>query len=237
MVFAHGWGRTHRDFIPVAEALAPCAASVLLDLPGFGQTPRPEAAWDTADYADALAEALRGGLCPVPVVWVGHSFGGRIGLRLAVRHPDLLSGLVLVAAAGVPRAQPLAAQVRGRWLGWRFRRLKAAARDDAALAALEERFGSADYVQSRRDGLRDIFLKVVAEDQTPDLGRITVPTTLIYGGRDTETPPELGRRMAARIPRAEYVELPPFDHLSVLDRGRHQIALAVKEKLAPGGAP
>ena len=232
VVFAHGWGRSHRDFIPTAEALAPVARSVLIDLPGFGASPRPEAAWDTAAYADALAEALRGGLASGPVVWVGHSFGGRIGLRLAVRHPDLLAGLVLVAAAGIPRAQPLAAQLRGRWRSWQFRRLKARATDDAALAALEARFGSADYVQSRRDGLRDIFLKTIAEDQSADLGRITVPTTLIYGGGDTETPPELGRRMARAIPGAEFVALEPCDHISVLDRGRHQIALAVKEKLA-----
>ncbi|MCC5984693.1 MAG: alpha/beta hydrolase [Rhodobacteraceae bacterium] len=238
VVFAHGWGRSHRDFIPAAEALAPVARSVLADLPGFGASPRPKAAWDTADYADALAEALRGGLMRGPVVWVGHSFGGRIGLRMAVRHPELLSGLVLVAAAGIPRAQSVAARLRGGWRSWRFRRLKAQAADDGALLALEERFGSADYVQSRRDGLRDIFLKTIAEDQSADLARIAVPTTLIYGGRDTETPPEIGHRMAHAIPGAEYVELAPCDHISVLDRGRHQIALAVKEKLraAPGKA-
>ena len=236
VVFAHGWGRSHRDFIPAAEALSTVARSVLLDLPGFGASPRPEAAWDTCDYADAIAEALRGGLVKGPVVWVGHSFGGRIGLRLAVRHPDLLCGLVLVAAAGIPRAQSVAARLRGRWRSWRFRQLKARAADDAALHALEERFGSADYVQSRRDGLRDIFLKTIAEDQSTDLPRIALPTTLIYGGRDTETPPEIGRRMARAIPGTEYVELEPCDHISVLDRGRHQIALAVKEKLAAGGA-
>lgn len=234
VVFAHGWGRSHRDFIPVAEALAPQAAAVLLDLPGFGASPRPEAAWDTADYADALAEALRGGLAPAPVVWVGHSFGGRIGLRMAVRHPDLLRGLVLVGAAGIPRARSTPDKLRARWRGWRFRRLKARATGTAAIEALEDRFGSADYVQSRRDGLRDIFLRVVAEDQSSDLPRIATPTTLIYGGQDTETPPELGRRMAARIPGAEYVELGPCDHLSVLSRGRHQIALAVAEKLGAG---
>lgn len=232
VVFAHGWGRSHRDFIPAAEALAPCARSVLLDLPGFGASPRPQAAWDTADYADALAQALRGGVVSGPVVWVGHSFGGRIGLRMAVRHPELLSGLVLVAAAGIARAQPLAAQLRGRWRSWQFRRQKARiVGNDAALAALESRFGSADYVNSRRDGLRDIFLKTVAEDQSDDLARIALPTTLIYGGRDRETPPEMGRRMAGAIPGAEYVELEPLDHISVLGRGRHQIALAVKEKL------
>ncbi len=237
VVFAHGWGRSHRDFIPTAEALAPVARAVLPDLPGFGATPRPEAAWDTGDYADAMAEALRGGLVDGPVVWVGHSFGGRIGLRLAVRHPDLLTGLVLVAAAGIPRAQPLVEQLRGRWRSRQFRRLKARATDQAALEALEDRFGSPDYVQSRRDGLRDIFLKTIAEDQSADLRRINLPVTLIYGGRDTETPPDLGRRMANAIPGAEYVQLDPCDHISVLDRGRHQIALAVKEKLVAQVAP
>ena len=60
LVWAHGWGHTHRNMLPLAEAMRRAAGSVLLDLPGFGASPPPPDAWGTADYADAVAEWLAG---------------------------------------------------------------------------------------------------------------------------------------------------------------------------------
>jgi pimeloyl-ACP methyl ester carboxylesterase len=236
IVFAHGWARTHHDFIPAAEALVGSEKSLLVDLPGFGGTPRPEAAWDTKAYADDAAAFIREQV-GAPVVWVGHSFGGRVGLRLGVHHPDVLRGLVLVSAAGIPLERPWWQRQRGKLRQARFRWLRQRAGGDAAaIEALEKRFGSADYVQSRALGLRDIFLQSIREDQSPDLPAIKTPTVLLYGANDTETPPVMGRRIAALIPGARYLELPEFDHISILHRGHHIIALRAKEMLAGGAA-
>src|SRR6185312_9224292 len=148
IVFAHGWARTHHDFIPAAEALVGSEKSLLVDLPGFGGTPRPEAAWDTKAYADDAAAFIREQV-GAPVVWVGHSFGGRVGLRLGVHHPDVLKGLVLVAAAGLRIDQRSAwLRLKGRWRSAEFRRLREAAKTEEEIIALEKRFGSPDYVQS-----------------------------------------------------------------------------------------
>lgn len=231
VVFGHGWGRSHRDFIPVAEALAPVADCHLIDLPGFGASIRPEASWGSAEYADYLALYLPDALGLTRFAWVGHSFGGRIGLRLAVAAPQLLRQLVIVAGAGVPRRLTAREQMKRRYNGWRFRRLRDRARSEEERIALEKRFGSADYVASRESGMRDIFTATISENQSDALPRITAPTVLIYGSNDTETPPETGRAMAALIPGASYVECPGYDHISILDRGRHQIALAAKEGL------
>lgn len=232
VVFGHGWGRTHRDFIPVAEALAPSIDAYLFDLPGHGKSERPEGAWGTTEYADYMARTISGELGLQRFVWVGHSFGGRIGLRLGVRSPGLLDHLVIVAGAGVPRHVSRAERWKRKWKGREFQRLKAAAKDEDELVALEKRFGSPDYVASRESGMRDVFVKTISEDQSPDLPRIPVSTTLIYGAEDTETPPEIGRAMAALIPHSAYIECPFYDHISILDRGRHQIALAIKEVVA-----
>lgn len=230
VVFAHGWGRSHRDFIPVAEALAPVAQSYLLDLPGFGDSPRPEDGWGTAQYADYLQQHLRDDLGLDRYIWVGHSFGGRIGLRLGAAQAPL-DHLVIVAGAGVPRDIPRHEQIKRRARGRMFKLRKKLTRGEEALAALEARFGSVDYVHSREIGMRDIFLSTITENQSADLPSITAPTTLIYGARDTETPPEIGRKIADLVPGATYIECPQFDHISILDRGRHQIALAVKSAL------
>ncbi len=231
VVLAHGWARSHHDFIPAAEALSGTAKSLLLDLPGFGETPRPEQAWDTRQYADHLAGFLKKKKIG-PVVFVGHSFGSRIGLRLAVHHPDLVKGLVVVAGAGIPRQRVFWARVRNdlRQRQFRFLRFVAGA-DEARRDTLEKRFGSPDYVASKKLGLRDIFLKTISEDQSSDLPLIGIRTELLYGARDTETPVEIGERMAALIPDARLTVLPDYDHFSILFRGHHIIALRVKTLL------
>lgn len=234
VLFTHGWARNHRDFIPVAEALAGQTQSFLVDLPGFGDTPRPETAWDTSAYADHAVAFMRAQGVE-RFLWVGHSFGGRMGLRAAVRAPEALSGLVLVAAAGIPRARKPIDVWKGKIRQKLFKFKRDMARTQAERDALEARFGSADYVQSAQLGLRDIFMATIREDQSADLAAIKTPTECIYGARDTDTPPELGQRIAQAISGARYTEMPYLDHFSVLSRGKHQIALAI-QSILNGGA-
>lgn len=230
LVFAHGWARNHRDFIQIAECLEPLAQSVLLDLPGFGDTPRPDMAWGSTEYASHCAEFIRrAGF--TNVIWVGHSFGGRVGMQLAVHDAELLSGLVLVGGAGIPLQPSVFTSLCRRWRQMRFKLARRSAKNESDIDALEKRYGSADYVQSKALGLRDIFVKVIAEDQSADVTRITIPTRIIYGEQDTETPPETGERLKQLIPRSQLIRCPEFGHIDILSRGRHQIALAIKELL------
>lgn len=231
VVFGHGWGRTYRDFIPVAEALAPVASSYLIDFPGFGDTPRPDEAWGTEDYADHMVAFLREVHGLEHYSWVGHSFGGRVGMRIAAKYPAALNHLVLVASAGVPRQVSAVQKLRRRKNGWAFKFRKALAKGPEALEALEKRYGSLDYIHSREIGMRDIFVRTVNEDQTDTLAQITCPTSLIYGGLDFETPVEIGETIARHVSGATLTVCPHYDHISILDRGRHQIALTIKDKI------
>ncbi|MCG3269299.1 alpha/beta fold hydrolase [Yoonia sp. I 8.24] len=232
VVFAHGWGRTHEDFLPVAELIAGQARCILFDLPGFGDTPRPDNAWDTLDYADYMRDVLIEKIGDRHCIWVGHSFGARVGLRLAAQTNSPISQLVVAAGAGVKLPRPLWQQLRGQWRSAQFKRKKAQVTgDEDAIIALEKIYGSADYIHSREIGMRDIFLQTVKEDQTNEVGRIIAPTHLIYGGKDTATPPAEGRVLHAHIPNSVYIECPAFDHLSILTRGRHQIANVIKDIL------
>ncbi|MDO6592075.1 MULTISPECIES: alpha/beta fold hydrolase [Rhodobacterales] len=231
VVFAHGWGRTHADFLPVAELIAGQARCILFDLPGFGDTPRPDDAWDTHDYADYMRDVLAEKIGDQPYIWVGHSFGARVGLRLAAQPNSPISQLVVVAGAGVKLPRSLWQQLRGQLRSVQFRRKKAQAADQTQIIELEKIYGSADYIHSREIGMRDIFLQTVKEDQSNDVGRIIAPTHLIYGAKDTATPPAEGRVLHARIPNSVYIECPAFDHLSILTRGRHQIANVLKDIL------
>ncbi len=222
LVWAHGWGQDRRAFAAMAQSLDARAASLMPDLPGFGQSPPPPEGWGTADYADAFAEWLAG----VPRaegarrLWIGHSYGGRVGIQLAARHPEAVDGLFLIAAAGLQRRRGPLKRATMAARVWRFKLLKALARDEAARERLRARFGSADY---RNAGpMRPVFLRAVREDLSETARAVRCPVALVYGEGDTETPPEFGRRYAELMPDARCHLLPGQDHYSVLGAGRHQ---------------
>ncbi len=228
LIWGHGWGQSAAAFEPLAGILEPFYASSLIDFPGFGGSAPPPPTWGTAEYADAVAEWLRA-LSPAKVVWIGHSFGGRVGIQLAARYPDLLTGLVLIASAGLQRNRSLLERVQKNTRIAAFKIARRFVREGPQLDRLRQRFGSADYRQA--GAMRPILLRVVREDLTGQARQVNCPTLLIYGTNDTETPPEIGERLSKLIPRSELVLLEGFTHLSILTDGRHQVAMRVRRFL------
>jgi pimeloyl-ACP methyl ester carboxylesterase len=220
LVWAHGWGQTHEALLPLAQAMRRFARSILIDFPGFGASPVPPAPWSTADYADAMAEWLDR-LKPAQRIWIAHSFGCRVGLQLAARHPATLGGLFLIAAAGLPPQRTLWARGRVTARGWGFRLARQFTREGPARDRLRARFGSADY---RAAGpLRPILVKAVREDLTAVARAVRVPAVLVYGDQDRETPPEMGTRLNNLMPQSRLYVLRGFDHWSLLSDGRHLV--------------
>ncbi len=97
LVFAHGFTQTARSWdtlrAPLTDAL-PDADLVAVDLPGHGEAADVRA--DLRGAADHLASVGGHG------IYVGYSMGGRVALHTALRHGDLVDGLVLIGAtAGI----------------------------------------------------------------------------------------------------------------------------------------
>src|SRR5690606_3520612 len=104
VVFCHGLFGQGRNWSTVAKALADSHRSLLLDLPNHGRSP-----WtDEVEYpavADLVAEQLAAWSGGEPVALVGHSMGGKVAMRLALRHPELVERLCVVDVS--PRPQRL----------------------------------------------------------------------------------------------------------------------------------
>lgn len=225
LVWGHGWGQDHRAFAPLAESLARIGGQAvrhtLVDFPGFGTSPAPPEGWGTAEYAGVAAELLK--TLPGRKIWIGHSFGCRVGLQLAARHPGLVDGMVLVAAAGLKRKLPLHTRLWRTARVYTFKTLKRLIPLGLVNAEkLYAKFGSADYRNAGK--LRALFVRIVNEDLTEQARQVSCPVLLVFGEKDTETPPEIGRRLAALIPQASLQILPGQDHYSVLGDARHQTA-------------
>ena len=202
VVALHGWGRTGADFVPVLAGLD----AVSIHLPGFGPTTVPDSVWGTSEYAELVADAIR----PfAPVVIVGHSFGGRVAVRLAARHPELISGLVLTGAPLVrlaPTGKPKLSYRLAKWAN------RVGILSDTAMESRRRQAGSADY-NAAQGIMRDIMVKTVNESYDDDLARIATPTWMVWGENDTAAPTAAGKVASERIRGAHWTVVPGEAHL------------------------
>lgn len=222
-VWAHGWGRSHGDMMPLMQSFERAGGHILVDIPGFGQSPAPNSVWSTEDYADHFAAWIRKAEMP-PVIWVGHSYGAKIGMMIAAKHPDVLRGLCVIAGSGLPPKRSLAKtiNVKSRILAYKIAK-RLVPLGILSQEKLIQTFGAADYKNA--DGMvRKIFVKIVNEDLTESVQSITTPTLLLYGTNDTETPVSSGERLHQLIPGSVFYALDEQDHYSVLSTGRYQVA-------------
>lgn len=95
VVFLHGLMGRGKNFTTIARALTDTTTSLLVDLPNHGKS-----CWtdriDYAELADIVAAELRADFCQdEPAVILGHSMGGKVAMLLALRHPDLIAGLII----------------------------------------------------------------------------------------------------------------------------------------------
>lgn len=98
VLMIHGASANAREFDwTLAPQLADTHRVLMMDRPGHGHSERPSDAQTLAIQAEQAAGVLRQLAPGEKAIVVGHSFGGAVSLRLALDHPDLVDGLVLLA--------------------------------------------------------------------------------------------------------------------------------------------
>jgi len=173
------------------------------------------------DAARLIVEWGRG-----PVVFVGLSMGGMVGQGLAIRHPQLVRGLVLANTAA---RYPEAAQAT--WT----QRITAVEQGGMAAVAdmVVERYLHADFCAEQpafAQALRDTLLRcdpagyvascraVAAVDWLDALASIKLPTLVIAGERDLGATPAMAQQISERIPGARLEVMKDASHLSVAEQ-------------------
>lgn len=217
VIALHGWGRRGADFVDVLDGLNAAA----FDLPGFGASAAPREVIDTRQYASLVASALDV-MEAGPFTLVGHSFGGRVAVRLGAARPDLVSGMLLT---GVPllRHRPPSRPSLG------YRLLRSANRlgilSDDVMERIRSRRGSVDY-RNANAVMRGILVATIAETYDADLDRLQCPIHLVWGADDTEVPPGVAEGVAAQL-RKNGVTV----ELDVLDGVGHMVPLEAPDRL------
>ena len=226
VIWGHGWGQSYESFLELCAPLENSARHILIDFPAFGETAFPTDIWGTRNYADHVAAFIKE-KSDQPIIWVGHSFGCRVGLQLAAHYPELIKGMFLIAGAGIPKQLPLHKSLYFKTRIAVYKGLKKLIPFGLSEEWLIGKFGSADY-KNANPMLRKIMVKVVNEDLRDIAPSITCPVQFVYGENDTETPPCIGEVFSGLIPNAKLALLKGQDHYSVLSSGRHQVTSLLK---------
>jgi 3-oxoadipate enol-lactonase/4-carboxymuconolactone decarboxylase len=230
LVLGPSLGTTTALWAPALAALRATAAVravrvLRYDLPGHGASPVAAAPFDFAELADAvvrLVDETGGGR----FVYAGVSFGGAIGIELAIRHPDRLLGLAIfnsnakigTAEGWADRARQVRQQgtpslvgaTPGRWFAAGF---------------VERVPGEASRTLVELSDTDDESYALCCEalagfDRTADVGSIRVPTVVVGGESDPVTTVAELAELSVRIPGAESVTIAPASHLAVLEQPR-----------------
>ena len=108
LVLLHGNGSMIQDF--ESSGLIDLAARnyrvIVIDRPGFGHSDRPRnVVWTPAAQAELIRAALRQ-LGISHAIVLGHSWGASVAVALALKHPELVQGLVLASGYYYPTLRP-----------------------------------------------------------------------------------------------------------------------------------
>ena len=216
----HGIGGRAALWAPTVAALAPRPV-IAMDMPGYdGRHPALTSFAALADAAVALFEGQAD--------LVGHSLGGMIALEIALRHPERVRRLVIVASSPAFGSRDPA--FREAFLAARQKPLDegqgmagvAAALVPAMLGpAADPADGPAAAIAAMASvneaAYRTTLSLLTSFDRRADLPRVTQPTLLIAGEADGTAPPRGMARMAEAMPNARLLVIPGVGHLLPLE--------------------
>jgi pimeloyl-ACP methyl ester carboxylesterase len=199
-VMVHGIGVSHRYFRRLRDELRGTGNTLTFDLPGFGRSPRPEAAWSVEQYAAFIGRVLdHEGV--TGAVLIGHSMGAQFVTELAGTRPELVSHTVLVGPVTDPRRATAVQQGA------------ALARDSLKEPVVGNLIVFSDYL---RCGVR-WYVKELAPmlDYRSDLAlrRVASPVLVVRGGRDPVASSEWCSLLASQALDGSLVEVGDARHL------------------------
>lgn len=232
----HGWGANKETFAPLVTLLSAGYRAIAPDLPGFGETPEPTEDWNVGRYTDFIIHFIES-FDAKRVILLGHSFGGRVILKLAEKEklPFTVEKVILTGSAGILPKRGMDYHLRVGAYKFGKKVLGSApvkALFPDALKNMQKNAGSSDYAAAS-PVMRQIFVRVVNEDLAPLLPRFSFETLLIWGENDAATPLSDGERMEREMPDAGLAKIAGAGHYAWLDQP-HVFASILKSYLKLG---
>jgi len=212
LVLHHSTGNP--GWIPFYERLAERATVYVPDMPGYGQSTRPEWAREPRDLAIVLLQALTR-LELGHATLIGLGFGGFVAAEMATMSQERIDRLVLVGAPGL---QPREGEILDQMMvdfheyvmaGFRDEDAFRRAFGDDARRTFKELWDYSREMTARLTWKPYMFSRRLA----PLLREVTTPTLVLHGAEDTIVPIDVARQYAEALPNARLEVAPNVGHL------------------------
>jgi pimeloyl-ACP methyl ester carboxylesterase len=220
LVLVHGLGGSASNWVELIPLLSGRHRLLVPDLPGHGGSSALPAVSGLEPFADRVAlVAEREGMLPAPIV--GHSLGGMVVLRLALRRPDAVQALVLAGAAGLSIGNVWGRQLLSLFTSVRPGRLAGRYRSRVSRSPLLRRLVFGFVSVADPVGLTDTAVEgflgaqllhtdvdsawqaLRVDDPRQQLEAVRCPVLVLWGSEDVQLPLddafEYTRRLHARL--------------------------------------
>jgi 3-oxoadipate enol-lactonase len=224
IVMINGLGASAQDWGPLVELLAEHARVITFDNRGAGSSSIPTEPFSLEQMADdAVAVFEAYGLRSAYLL--GHSMGGMIAQLVALRRPELVERLVLMAThAGSRSAVPSTPEARAAMFPQeKLPRHELVRRQYSIYVARsfleDERDTFERMMQVRLANLIPFeawqlqLQAILQSERTEQLAALRVPTLIVHGREDTLIPFGNGEKLRALIPNARLAALDDCGHL------------------------
>ena len=191
ILLIHGWGGSMESLFGLHNLLKADNLSVMLDLPGFGQSDNPDPDWGIGEYADLVVDFIKK-LGLKKIVLFGHSFGGAISIYISANYSNLVDKLVLSAPSykrenpcGQSNPKTFWERVKSLTKNPVYEKLK------PRLTRFRKLLYKVFYPESevlKFPHLESNFRKIVTQDLSSLLPKIKQKTLILWGDTDSFVP-------------------------------------------------
>jgi long-chain acyl-CoA synthetase len=218
-IFIHGFGGQAEQWHYQLQKFAVENRVIALDLRGHGLSDTPSHGYEMSQLVNDLETALTLLKVKGKFVLVGHSFGGAIVTEYALKHPDRVERLILIATAGEFKLQPM---------------LKLALSLPIWLLKLIEPF-TRKWLFASPHTLKQFYFQNMSRWNGWEKFRdLAVPTLVIRGNRDLVFERARFEKVTGSIPGAEEADIGVSGHLVMLER-REAVGRALERFMSGEG--
>lgn len=211
IIILHGWGLNGSKYNELSKILKNKGFDVYLpDLPGFGQESLKSESMNLDNYVDFVNKLIKQNKIEKPII-IGHSFGGRVGIKYSYIYPDNVSKLILT---GVPVIRHITFKkriVKVMAIAGHLFFDKAPGNINSILRKiLYQSIGEWDYYKS--GSLKEVFKNIIKEDLLLYAKELIIPTLLVWGEDDKLVPVSDVVKIKKIIQDANFVIIPNVGH-------------------------
>ncbi|MDP4011656.1 MAG: alpha/beta hydrolase [Candidatus Roizmanbacteria bacterium] len=209
LIFVHGWGGSLYSLHALASLASKDFTAYIIDLPGFGKSDNPPEHWGIEGYGELVKLFIEKIIQKKPQ-YIGHSFGGEIGIYLASHFPQTIDTLTLCNSSFKRQNKISKIAQMSKWIP---------KDSNLILKLIYPYIKKLYYTLIRKQSdlmkyphLEKNFRKIVTQDLSPDTKNIKHKTLVLWGELDTYTPVIWAYELQKNIKNSRLFVFPDVGH-------------------------